>query len=82
MRQEMSGDIFRLTQGGDRSFEVSCVPQDDRSDDEVQARSAVLLVLVGPIADFAEPMNENGARQAVAGFTLVQLLAGLAPQFG
>ena len=42
----------------------------------------MLLVLVGAVANFAEPMNKNGARQAVTGFTLVQLLAGLAPQFG
>ena len=26
-------------------------------------------------------MNEDGTRQAVAGFSLVQLLPGLAPQF-
>jgi hypothetical protein len=45
MRQEMLGDIFRLPQGCDRSFEVSGVPQDDRGDDEIQARSSVLLVL-------------------------------------
>jgi len=82
MRQEMLGDIFRLTQGRDRSFEVSGVPQDDRGDDEVQAGSAVLLVLVSAVADFAEPMNEDGARQTVAGFPLVQLLTSLAPQFG
>ena len=63
MRQEMFGDIFRLAQGGDRSFEVSGVPQDDRGNDEVQARSAVLLVLVGAITDFAEPMNKDGTRQ-------------------
>jgi hypothetical protein len=64
----MFGDIFRLTQGRDRSFEVSGVPQDDRGDDEVQARSAVLLVLVGAVTDFAEPMNKDGTCQAVAGF--------------
>ena len=82
MRQEMARDIFRLTEGGDRSFEVSGVPQDDRGDDEVQAGSAVLLVLVGAVADFAEPMNKDGARETVAGFAFVELLTGLAPQFG
>jgi hypothetical protein len=54
----------------------------DRGDDQVQARSAVLLVLVGAVTNFAEPMNKDGTRQAVAGFSLIQLLAGLAPQFG
>jgi hypothetical protein len=42
----------------------------------------VLLVFVGAVTDFAEPMNKDGARQAVAGFALVQLLAGLTLQFG
>src|ERR1700756_2895010 len=82
MRQEVIGDILRLAQGCHRSFEVSGVPQDDRGDDEVQARSAMLLVLVGAITNFAEPMNKDGTRQAIAGFALVQLLAGLTPQFG
>ena len=82
MRQQVIGDIFRLAQGGDGTFEVSCVPQNDRGDDEVQPGSAVLLVLVGAIADFAEPMDKDGTRQAVAGFALVQFLAGLVPQFG
>jgi hypothetical protein len=77
MRQEMLGDIFRLMQNGDRSFEVAGVPQDDRGDDQVQARSAVLLILKGAVTDFAEPMNKDGTRQAVAGFSLVQFLAGL-----
>ena len=67
MRQQVIGDIFRLAQGGDGAFEVSGVPQDDRGDDEVEAGSAVLLVLVGAVTDFAEPMNEDGTRQAVAG---------------
>jgi len=82
MRQQVIGDIFRLAQGGDGTFEVSGVPQNDRGDDEVEAGSAVLLVLVGAITDFAEPMDKDGTRQAVAGFALVQLLAGLTPQFG
>ena len=36
----------------------------------------MLLVLVGSVADFAEPMDEHRARQAVAGFALVEFLAG------
>ena len=40
----------------------------------------MLLVLVGSVADFAEPMDEDRARQTVAGLALVQLLAGLAAQ--
>ena len=41
----------------------------------------MLLVLVGAVADLAEAMNEDGTRQAVAGFALVEFLAGLAAQF-
>jgi hypothetical protein len=78
----MIGDIFRLAQGGDCTLKVSGVLQDDRGDEQVEARGSVLLVLVGPVTDFTEPMNEDGTRQAVAGFPLVQLLPGLAPQFG
>ena len=40
----------------------------------------MLLVLVGAVADFAEPMNKDGARQAVAGFALVEFAAGAAAQ--
>jgi hypothetical protein len=42
----------------------------------------MLLVLVSPVADLAEPMDENCTRKAVAGLALVELLAGLLPEFG
>jgi hypothetical protein len=35
VRQKVVGDRFRLAQGGDGTFEVLGVPQDDRGDDEV-----------------------------------------------
>ncbi len=41
----------------------------------------MLLVLERPVADFAEPVNEDRPRQAVAGFAFVELLAGLASKF-
>jgi len=40
-----------------------------------------LLVLVGAVADLAEAMDEDGPRQAVACFALVEFLAGLTTQF-
>ena len=46
-----------------------------------QARSAVLLVLVGAVADLAEAMDEDSPRQAVACFALVEFPAGLTAQF-
>ena len=74
--QQMVGDVFGLAQGGDGALEVSGVPEDDRGDEEVEAGGAVLLVLIGAVADFAEPMDEDGPRQAVAGLALVEFLAG------
>ena len=44
-------NLLGLAQSGNSAIEVSRVPQDDRGDQEVQARSAVLLVLVGALAD-------------------------------
>ena len=41
----------------------------------------MLLVFVGAVSDFAEPVNEDGARQAVARLALVELAAGVAAQF-
>ena len=55
--------------------EVARVPQDDCGDEEVQAGSAVLLVLVGAVADLAEAMDEDSPRQAVACFALVEFPA-------
>ena len=80
--QQMIGDVLGLAQGGDGALEISRVPQDDCGDEQVEAGGAVLLVLVGAVADFAEPMDEDRPRQAVAGLALVEFLAGRAAQFG
>jgi hypothetical protein len=61
-RGEVSGQLVRnilgLAENGNGALEVPRVPQDDCSDEEVQARSAVLLVLIGAVADLAEAMVE------------------------
>jgi len=49
--------------------------------EKVQPGKAVLLVLVGAVADLAQAMDEDGPREAVARFAFVELLAGLTPQF-
>jgi hypothetical protein len=54
-----------MSQSGNGAIEVSRVPQDDCGDEEVQAGSAVLLVLIGAVADLSEAMDEDGPRQAV-----------------
>ena len=76
MGQETVGDIFGLAEGGNGALQVSGVPQDDCGDDEVEAGRSVLLVLVGAVADFAEPVNEDCPGQAVAGLALVEFLSG------
>ena len=61
-----SGTSSISTQGADGAFEIPCVPEDNRGDDKVQSRGAMLLVLVGPVANFAEAIDEDRAGQAVA----------------
>ena len=64
--QKFVGNLLCLAQRGNRAVEIPRVPKDDRGDEEIQPGSPVLLVLVGAIADLPEPVNEYGARQAVA----------------
>jgi hypothetical protein len=66
--EQLVRDILGLAQSGNGALEIPRVPQDDCGDEEVQARSAVLLVLVGAVADLAEAMDEDSPRQAVACF--------------
>ncbi len=80
--QQVIGHVLDLAQGGDGAFEVAGIPQYDRGDEQVEAGGAVLLVLVGAVADLAEAVEEDGACQAVAGFALVELLTSRAPQLG
>src|SRR4051812_18343507 len=42
----------------------------------------MLLVLVGAVADLAQPMDEDRPREAVTRLALVEFLAGRAPQRG
>ena len=80
--QQVIRDVFGLAQGGDGTLEIAGVPQDDGGHDEVEAGGAMLLVFVGPIANFPETMDEYRPGQAVTGLTLVELLAGFATQLG
>src|SRR5205814_6640641 len=79
--EQLVRNILGLAESGNSALKVARIPQDDCGDEEVQARSAVLLVLVGAVADLAKAMDEDGPRQAVACFALVEFLAGLAAQF-
>ena len=62
----MIGNVLDFAQNGDRAVQITGVPQGNGGDEEVQAGGAMLLIFIGAIADFADPMNEDGARQAVA----------------
>ena len=78
--EQRVGNLFHPAQGLDGALQVSRVPEDDGGDEQVQAGSAVLLVLVGPVADLAEPVDEDRACQAVARLALVQLPPSLASE--
>ena len=80
--EKVIGNALGLAQGSDRAVQITSVPQGDGRDEKVEAGSAVLLVLVGAVADFAEPMNKGGARQAIARFAFVELAARVAAQLG
>lgn len=60
MGEEAVGNVFDLAQGGDGALEIPRVPENDRGDDKVQSGGAMLLILVGSVADFAEPVNRAG----------------------
>ena len=75
-------DVFGPTQNLDGAFEISSIPKDDRRNDKVEAGSAVLLIFICAVADFAEPMDEDRPRETVAGFAFVEFLAGPASQIG
>jgi hypothetical protein len=47
--EQLVRNILGLAQIGNGAIEVPRVPKDDCGDEEVQARSAVLLVLVGAV---------------------------------
>ena len=66
MSEKVVGNFLDLAQGGDGAVQITGVPQDDRGDEKVQAGGAMLLIFVGAIANFPEPMDEDGARPAVA----------------
>jgi 6,7-dimethyl-8-ribityllumazine synthase len=57
------------------SLQIPCVPQDDSRHEQIQARSAVGLVLKAAVAHFAEAIEEDGSRQGIASLALVEGIA-------
>src|SRR5437764_10826536 len=75
--EKVVGNVFDLAQDGNRAVQIAGVPQDDRGDEEVQAGGAMLLIFGGAVANFSEPMDEDGARQAVARLAPIEATARL-----
>lgn len=53
-------------------IEVHSVSQRDRRNDQIESAGAVTLVFVGAVADFAQPVEEDGSRQGVARFAFIE----------
>ena len=66
----------------DGAAEIDGVPKNDGGDGEVEAGSAVALIFEGAVADFAEPMEEYGARERIPRFALVESGTRPPPQRG
>ena len=62
MSEQLVRNILGLAQNGNGALEVSRVLQDDCGDEKVQPGSAVLLVLVGAVAD--RPPSADGPDSA------------------
>lgn len=53
-------------------IEIARIPQRDRGDEKIEARGPVELVLEAPVANFAEPVEEDSTSERIAGLALVQ----------
>ena len=51
----------------DSALQVGGIPQNDGRDEQVQTTGAVALVLIGAVADFAQPVEEYGAAECILG---------------
>ena len=78
----MIGNILDPAQSGHGVLQIPRVPENDSGHEKVETGDAMLLVFVGTVADFAQPMDEDRAGKAVARLTLVEFLACCTPQLG
>ena len=60
--------------------EIDGVPENDGGNGEVEAGGAIALVLEGPIADFAEAMEEHGPLESVVRLAFIEASIGAPPQ--
>lgn len=81
MGEQGIGDVdAALAQVAGGAVEINGVPQDDGRDDEVKTGCPVPLVLKDAVAQFAEPIEEDGAGECVAGLAFVEVGIGAAMQ--
>lgn len=66
------GSHRRDTQKLDGLVEIDGIPVDDGGSDEAEPGGPETLVLEGAIADLAQPVEEYGAAQGIAGLALVE----------
>jgi hypothetical protein len=73
MSQKIVGDRRSLgAQPLDDPVEIDCVPVNNSSRDEAQARRSEALVLEGSVSDFTLAMEEHRPPERVAGLALVE----------
>ena len=71
LQQAVIDGLTVAAQGVRCPFQIDRVPQHDGGRHQVEAGSAVALLLETAVADFAQPVEEHGAGQRIARFALV-----------
>jgi hypothetical protein len=73
MNQQLVGNASALLlKQMDCTFQVDCVPEDDRGYYQVESAGAIPLILKGSISHFTEAVKEYCTGQCVLRFSLVQ----------
>lgn len=73
MNQQLVGNASALLpEANGRTFQVDCVPQDDRGYYQVESAGAIPLILKGSISHFTEAVKEHCTGPGVLRFSFVQ----------
>ena len=72
LQQRLIDGMAVAAQGMRCALQVDRVPQHDSRRHQVEATGPVTLLLETAVADFAQPVEEHGTGERVAGFALVQ----------
>ena len=66
----------------DGALQVGRIPENDGRDEQVQTAGAMALVLIGAVADFAEPVEEYGTAERILLLALIEADLAAATQLG